>query len=134
LPDEAKEAGAAVIATGRSDFPNQVNNSLVFPGIFRGAIDIRAPKISMKMKMAAAHAISDLVSEKELNAEYIIPGALDHRVPLAVSTSVVQTGMQEGVALKEIDLQLYKEAFKYFALHGEFNPTKQTGKHKQEKI
>jgi len=129
LPDEAREAGASVIATGRSDFPNQVNNSLVFPGIFRGAIDIRASKISTGMKMAAAHAICSLVQDKELNPEFIIPAALDFKVPLVVATSVVETGMKEGVALKEIDMKLYRESFKYFILHGEFNPSKKTGKH-----
>lgn len=134
LPDEAREAGASVIATGRSDFPNQVNNSLVFPGIFRGAIDIRASKISTGMKMSAAHAICSLVKDEELNPEFIIPAALDFKVPLVVSTSVVETGMKEKVALKEIDMKLYRESFKYFILHGEFNPSKKTGKHQGEKI
>jgi malate dehydrogenase (oxaloacetate-decarboxylating) len=134
LPEEAQEAGAAVIATGRSDFPNQVNNSLVFPGIFRGAIDIRASKITTGMKMAAVHAICGLIKEEELKADFIIPGALDFKVPLGVASAVVETGMKEGVALREIDMKLYKENFKYFTLHGEFNSTKKTGKGQEEKI
>ncbi len=81
LPDPAKEAGAMVVATGRSDFPNQVNNSLVFPGVFRGALDVRARVINEPMKIAAARAIADLVPEKDLGPEYIIPKSMDFRVP-----------------------------------------------------
>mgnify|MGYP000099142397 FL=1 len=75
MPDEAKKGGARVIATGRSDFPNQINNVLVFPGIFRGALDARAGQITEEMKMAAARAIASIISDDELNEEYIIPGA-----------------------------------------------------------
>ena len=98
FPDEAKEAGAAVIATGRSDFPNQINNVLAFPGIFRGTFDVRASDINEAMKMAAAKALADLVSDEELNAEYIIPKAFDPRVGEAVSKAVAQAARDSGVA------------------------------------
>jgi len=98
MPDEAAAAGAYIIATGRSDFPNQVNNSLAFPGIFKGALSIRARKITMKMKEAAAKGIASLVSEDELNRYHIIPSTLDRRVPDLVSKFVAEVGIQEGVA------------------------------------
>ena len=98
FPDEAKEAGAAVIATGRSDFPNQINNVLAFPGIFRGTFDVRASDINEAMKMAAAKALADLVSDEELNAEYIIPKAFDPRVGEAVAKAVAQAARDSGVA------------------------------------
>ncbi len=88
MPDEAKKGGARVIATGRSDFPNQINNVLVFPGIFRGALDARAGQITEEMKMAAARAIASIISDDELNEEYIIPGAFDERVCKAVAKAV----------------------------------------------
>ena len=87
FPDEAKAAGAAVVSTGRSDFPNQVNNVLCFPGIFRGALDVRASDINDEMKVAAAYAIAGLVSDEELNPDYILPAAFDPRVKDAVAKS-----------------------------------------------
>lgn len=98
FPDEAKAAGAAVVSTGRSDFPNQVNNVLCFPGIFRGALDVRASKITENMKIAAAYAIAGLVSEEELNAEYILPKAFDPRVKDAVAKAVAEAAVKDGVA------------------------------------
>ncbi|MBR6113744.1 MAG: NADP-dependent malic enzyme [Oscillospiraceae bacterium] len=98
FPDEAKAAGAAVVSTGRSDFPNQVNNVLCFPGIFRGALDVRAAEINDAMKIAAAKAIAGLVSDKELNAEYILPAAFDPRVKDAVAKAVAQAARDSGVA------------------------------------
>lgn len=88
MPDEAKKGGAKVIATGRSDFPNQINNVLVFPGIFRGALDARASQITEEMKMAAARAIAGIIAEEELNEDYIIPGVFDKRVCSAVADAV----------------------------------------------
>ena len=92
-PNEAYEAGAFIVATGRSDMKNQVNNSLAFPGIFRAAIDVKSPKITIEMKLAAAKAISDLIKVDELNYEYIIPDALDTRVPIAVTKAVAKTAI-----------------------------------------
>ena len=90
MPDEAKKGGAKVVATGRSDFPNQINNVLVFPGIFRGALDARAGQITENMKIAAAKAIAGIISDEELNEEYIIPGAFDERVCDAVARAVAE--------------------------------------------
>ena len=98
MPDEAKAGGAAVIATGLSDFPNQINNVLAFPGIFRGTFDVRASDINEEMKMAAAHALAELVSDEELSAEYIIPKAFDPRVGKAVAAAVAQAARDSGVA------------------------------------
>ena len=98
MPEEAKAGGAAVIATGRSDFPNQINNVLAFPGIFRGTFDVRASDINEEMKMAAARALAGLVSEEELSAEYIIPKAFDPRVGKAVAAAVAQAARASGVA------------------------------------
>ena len=98
FPDEAKEAGAAVVATGRSDFPNQINNVLAFPGIFRGALDVRASDINEEMKIAAAKALANLVSDEELNADYIIPAAFDERVAPAVAKAVAEAAKKSGVA------------------------------------
>ncbi len=98
LPDDAKAGGAAVVSTGRSDYPNQVNNVLCFPGIFRGALDVRAGDINDAMKLAAAHALADLVSDKELNADYILPAAFDPRVKDAVAKAVAQAARASGVA------------------------------------
>jgi malate dehydrogenase len=97
-PEEAKEAGAAVVSTGRSDFPNQINNVLCFPGIFRGALDVRAKDINDEMKVAAAYAIAELVSDQELNAEYILPAAFDKRVKDAVAKAVAEAAKKSGVA------------------------------------
>lgn len=98
FPDEAKEGGARVIATGRSDFPNQINNVLAFPGIFRGAFDVRASEINEEMKMAAADALANLVSEDELSPEYIIPKAFDKRVGPTVAKAVAEAAIKTGVA------------------------------------
>ena len=98
FPDEAKDAGAAVVSTGRSDFPNQVNNVLAFPGIFRGALDVRASDINDEMKIAAAYALANLVSDSELNAEYILPAAFDPRVKDAVAKAVAEAARKSGVA------------------------------------
>lgn len=101
MPEEAYAAGAKVVATGRSDFPNQVNNSLAFPGIFRGALDVRASEINNEMKLAAARAIAALITEKELERCEIIPGSLDFRVPPAVAQAVAQAALETGVARKQ---------------------------------
>ena len=98
MPEIAKEAGAAVVGTGRSDFPNQINNVLAFPGIFRGALDVRASDINDEMKIAAAYAIASLVSEEELNADYIIPNPFDKRVAETVSKAVAKAARDTGVA------------------------------------
>ena len=98
MPDEAKAAGAAVVGTGRSDFPNQINNVLAFPGIFRGALDVRASEINDEMKLAAAHAIADIITDEELTPDYIIPSALDHRVVERVSAAVAEAARRTGVA------------------------------------
>ena len=97
FPDDAKAGGAAVIATGRSDYPNQINNVLAFPGVFRGAFDVRASDINEEMKIAAADALAALVGD-ELSAEYIIPSALDPRVATAVAAAVAQAARDTGVA------------------------------------
>ena len=98
FPDDAKAGGAAVIATGRSDFPNQINNVLAFPGIFRGTFDVRASDINEDMKMAAAHALADLISDDELSADYIIPKAFDPKVGPAVAKAVAEAARKSGVA------------------------------------
>ena len=97
-PDDAKAAGAAVVATGRSDYPNQINNVLAFPGIFRGALDVRASQISEGMKIAAAKALAGLITDKELSANYIIPAPFDPRVKDAVAFAVAQAAKDEGLA------------------------------------
>lgn len=98
FPEEAKAAGAAVVSTGRSDFPNQVNNVLAFPGIFRGALDVRASDINDEMKVAAAYALASLVSDEELNADYILPAAFDPRVKDTVAAAVAEAAKKSGVA------------------------------------
>ena len=98
FPDDAKAGGAAVVATGRSDFPNQINNVLAFPGIFRGTFDVRASDINEEMKVAAATALAELISDDELNAEYIIPAAFDKRVGPAVAAAVAEAARKTGVA------------------------------------
>ncbi|MGB9803959.1 NAD(P)-dependent malic enzyme [Desulfofundulus sp.] len=103
MPDEALKAGAAVVATGRSDFPNQINNVLAFPGIFRGALDVRAADINDAMKVAAARAIAGLVAPGELGPGYIIPKPFDHRVAPAVAAAVAEAAMQTGVARIKVD-------------------------------
>ena len=98
FPDDARAGGAAVISTGRSDFPNQINNVLAFPGIFRGTFDVRASDINEEMKMAAAMALANLISDEELNADYIIPYAFDPKVGPAVAGAVAQAAIDSGVA------------------------------------
>jgi malate dehydrogenase (oxaloacetate-decarboxylating) len=98
MPEEAKAAGAKVVGTGRSDFPNQVNNVLAFPGIFRGAFDVRATEINLAMKLAAAYAIADLISEQELSPDYVIPNPFDARVAPKVSNLVAQAAIDSGVS------------------------------------
>ncbi|KKB43298.1 NAD(P)-dependent malic enzyme [Bacillus thermotolerans] len=109
MPEEAKQAGARVIGTGRSDFPNQVNNVLAFPGIFRGALDVRATHINEDMKRAAVEAIAGLISENELNADYVIPGPFDPRVAPAVAAAVAKTAMETGVARQKVDADEVRE-------------------------
>lgn len=103
MPEEALKAGAKVIGTGRSDFPNQVNNVLAFPGIFRGALDVYATHINEEMKMAAVYAIADLISEDELSAEYVIPAPFDPRVAPQVASAVAKAAMETGVARRQAD-------------------------------
>jgi len=98
FPDEAKAAGARVISTGRSDYPNQINNVLAFPGIFRGVFDVRASDINEEMKVAAAHALAELISDEELSEDYIIPAAFDPRVGPAVAKAVAEAARRTGVA------------------------------------
>ncbi|MBQ2738673.1 MAG: NAD-dependent malic enzyme [Oscillibacter sp.] len=98
FPEDAKSGGAAVVSTGRSDYPNQINNVLAFPGIFRGALDARASDINDEMKIAAAKALAALISEEELSADYIIPAAFDPRVKDAVASAVKQAAYTSGVA------------------------------------
>lgn len=98
FPEEAKAAGAAVVSTGRSDYPNQVNNVLCFPALFRGALDVRASEINNEMKVAAAHAIADLVSPEELNPDYILPQPFDPRIKDSVAAAVAKAARQTGVA------------------------------------
>ena len=101
--DAAKAAGAKVVGTGRSDSPNQVNNVLVFPGLFRGAIDVRARKINEAMKRAAVHAIAELIPEDELREDYIIPAVFDSNVAPAVAAAVATAAMDTGVARVSVD-------------------------------
>ena len=98
MPDLAKKAGAAVVGTGRSDFPNQINNVLAFPGIFRGALDCRASDINEEMKIAASYALASIIDESELNADYILPHAFDPRVGKAVAEAVKKAAVESGVA------------------------------------
>lgn len=98
MPDVAKKAGAAVVGTGRSDFPNQINNVLAFPGIFRGALDCRASEINEEMKVAASYAIASLVGEDELNPDYILPQAFDKRIGKTVAEAVKEAAVKTGVA------------------------------------
>lgn len=102
-PEDAKEAGVKIIGTGRSDYPNQVNNVLAFPGIFRGALDVRATRINEEMKVAAAEAIASLIKDEDLHEDYVIPEAFDARVAPAVASSVAKAAMETGVARIEVD-------------------------------
>ena len=98
FPDDAKAGGARVVATGRSDFPNQINNVLAFPGIFRGAFDVRAKDINDEMKLAASRALAELITDEELSEDYIIPKAFDPRVGKAVAAAVADAARKTGVA------------------------------------
>jgi len=98
MPDLAKKGGAAVVGTGRSDFPNQVNNVLAFPGIFKGALSVRASEINEEMKLAAAKAIAGLVADDELSPDYILPAAFDERVGEAVAKAVADAAVKSGVS------------------------------------
>lgn len=118
MPDEAKEAGAKVIGTGRSDFPNQVNNVLAFPGIFRGALDVRATHINEQMKMAAAEAIASLIKEDELRPDYVIPAPFDVRVAPCVAAAVAKAAMETGVARQKRDPKEIEERTRRLAMIG----------------
>ncbi|MFX3623931.1 MAG: NADP-dependent malic enzyme [Ectobacillus sp.] len=118
MPAEAKEAGAAVVGTGRSDFPNQVNNVLAFPGIFRGALDVQATQINEEMKVAAVQAIAELVSAEELHADYIIPAPFDPRVAPQVAAYVAKAAMETGVARRKVDPNEVAEKTKALAMIG----------------
>lgn len=118
MPDEAKQAGAKVIGTGRSDYPNQVNNVLAFPGIFRGALDTQATHINEEMKEAAVHAIASLISDDELTEDYVIPAPFDKRVAPSVAAAVAKTAMETGVARRAVDPQAVKEKTYELAIIG----------------
>lgn len=111
-PEEAIKAGAAVVGTGRSDFPNQINNILAFPGIFRGAFDCESREINGAMKIAAAEAIASLVSPSELSADYIIPKAFDNRVSPTVAAAVAKAAIESGVANKKVDPELVAQSLR----------------------
>lgn len=116
MPEDAKEAGAKVIGTGRSDFPNQVNNVLAFPGIFRGALDARATHINEKMKVAAVEAIAGLIDDKDLAYDYVIPGPFDPRVAPEVAAAVAMAAMETGVARIKVDPDEIRERTKKLAI------------------
>lgn len=118
MPDKAYAAGAATVATGRSDVPNQVNNSLAFPGIFRGALDTRAREINEEMKLAAAHAIANFIKDDELERDYIIPAGMDFRVPPAVAAAVAQAAMDSGVARVTVNPDDVAERTRRFIYEG----------------
>ncbi|MGG1574963.1 NAD(P)-dependent malic enzyme [Fictibacillus sp. NRS-1165] len=118
MPQNAREAGAMVIGTGRSDFPNQVNNVLAFPGIFRGALDVRATHINEEMKIAAVNAIANLVAESELNPDYVIPAPFDPRVAPAVAAAVAKAAMETGVARIKVDPEKIAEKTMQLSLIG----------------
>ncbi|MGE7758913.1 NAD(P)-dependent malic enzyme [Peribacillus sp. NPDC097895] len=118
MPEEAKAAGAKVVGTGRSDFPNQVNNVLAFPGIFRGALDVRATHINEKMKVAAVQAIAGLIEEHELNEDYVIPAPFDARVAPAVAAAVAKAAMETGVARIHVNPEEIKEKTRKLAIIG----------------
>ena len=121
MPNIAKSAGAFIVATGRSDFKNQVNNCLAFPGIFRGALDVKAVKITNEMKVSAANAIANLIIESELNPDYIIPHALDLRVSPEVAYSVAKTAIETGVARRNVNPAFIKERVRDYLYQGTLN-------------
>ena len=116
LPHEAKQAGAFIVATGRSDFKNQVNNSLAFPGLFRALLDVRAKNVTLEMKMAAAHAIADLGDA--LNPDHIISNALDAKVPVAVAKAVAKMAIQQKVAKELVDPDFVEENTNQYLVGG----------------
>ncbi len=118
MPEEAKAAGAKVVGTGRSDFPNQVNNVLAFPGIFRGALDVRATHINEQMKIAAVEAIASLISENELRPDYVIPAPFDARVAPAVAAGVARAAMETGVARIVVDPEEVAEKTRKLSIIG----------------
>ena len=122
MPGLALEAGAAVVATGRSDFRNQINNSLAFPGVFRGVLDIRGRTINEEMKSAAAHAIADLIPQSELRADYIIPHALDARVPPMVAAAVARAALQTNQARVLVGPRVVRDNTKEFLYGGRLDP------------
>ena len=119
MPDDAKAAGAKVIGTGRSDFPNQVNNVLAFPGIFRGALDVRATHINEQMKQAAVAAIAGLINADELSPEYVIPGPFDPRVAPQVAAAVAKAAMDTGVARIKVDPEEVRKRTMQLAIIGQ---------------
>ncbi|MGG5179157.1 NAD(P)-dependent malic enzyme [Bacillus sp. MM09(2025)] len=119
MPEDAHAAGASVVGTGRSDFPNQVNNVLAFPGIFRGALDVRATHINEEMKIAAVEAIASLVSDDKLSAEYVIPEPFDARVAPAVAKAVAKAAMETGVARIQVDPEEVAEKTRKLTIIGE---------------
>lgn len=120
-PEEARAAGVRVMGTGRSDYPNQINNVLAFPGVFKGALSVRARDINSAMKVAAAHAIADLVSDEERNEDYIIPGAFDARVAQAVADAVApgRAGIGGGAAVRDIPASAVTAAVKALCVPGQ---------------
>lgn len=118
MPEDAKAAGVKVIGTGRSDFPNQINNVLAFPGIFRGALDVSATEINEEMKKAAVYAIADLIDEKDLSPDYVIPAPFDARVAPAVASAVAKVAMETGVARKEADPEEIAEKTRRLSIIG----------------
>lgn len=121
LPEDAKKGGAKIIATGRSDFPNQINNVLAFPAVFRGALDVRAKDINEEMKIAAAEAIADIIKEEELHEEYIIPDPFDLRVVPKVAVAVAKAARDTGVAQLEVDLEYIESNARKLILKEENN-------------
>jgi malate dehydrogenase (oxaloacetate-decarboxylating) len=115
MPDEAKEAGALVVGTGRSDFPNQVNNVLAFPGIFRGALDVHAKEINEEMKLAAVYAIAGLITDEELHADHVIPDPFDPRVAAHVASAVAYAAMETEVAQRIVNVEDIKKRLLEFA-------------------
>src|SRR5205085_1694443 len=122
MPEEAYEAGARVVATGRSDHPNQVNNSLAFPGLFRGALDVRACVINDAMKLAAAERLASLVTDQELEEGQIIPLAMNYDVAPALAAAVAQAAMDSGVARLRVDPQIVTQHCHDFIYEGLLTP------------
>jgi malate dehydrogenase (oxaloacetate-decarboxylating) len=127
MPEEAKAGGARSVGTGRSDYPNQVNNSLGFPGIFRGALGVQARTINEDMKLAAARALAEAVPENELNEDYIIPLMMNFRVPPKVSAAVAKAAMESGVARKRVDPAEIEQAHLSFLYEGYLPKTGKMG-------